>query len=436
MARGKHLSLADRNNIQFGLDKGLTFTQISREFGLDRSCISKEVKHRSDYYKTGTYGAHHNNCSKFNECRIKNLCQFCDKITRGNLNPQCRSCVKCNDKCYDYSPVECELLKKSPHVCNGCMKKKRCRYTKRIYLANYANTNKEKEYKETHKGIYITKEELKLLNDTLSKYVKENGHSVHAVSVNHPDELIRSEKTIYNYINGGLLPNVKRIDLPRAVRYRQRKDNCIEHKVDKACRIGRTLEDFEKFMNGSNHYVEGDTVEGRKGGKCITTLIFKPLPLQLAFIKNHNTSEETIKLIDYLYDTLGRELYMKLFYVLLLDNGSEFSNPKAIEFDENGNRRSYVFYCDAKHSEQKGSCEKNHEEIRKIIPKGTSMDDFTQDDINLVMLDVNSYPRKKLNDITPYNAFSSIYGNDILPKFGITKVSPDDVILKPSLLKK
>ena len=33
-----------------------------------------------------------------------------------------------------------------------------------------------------------------------------------------------------------------------------------------------------------------------------------------------------------LYETLGKELFTTLFPVILTDNGSEFSNPKAIEY--------------------------------------------------------------------------------------------------------
>ena len=435
MARGKHLNLSDRNNIQSCLDKGMSFTQTSNITGLDRSTISKEVKLRKIDYFSGGIGCCHNNCANFTDCRIKNLCTICDKITPTNLNPNCRSCTKCNKLCYNFAKAECDILKKSPHVCNGCSKKRKCRLTKTMYFADVANLNKINNYSESHSGIYATEEEIMLINKVLSKYVKDNGHSIHVVMVNNRDELIRSDKTIYNYVNAGIL-DVRPIDLPRAVRYRPRKDNSLEHKVDKSCRIGRTYIDFIKFMNGSNQYVEGDSVEGKKGGKCLTTLAFKNINLQLAFIKDNNTAKETQKLFDYLYGTLGRKTYLKLFGVILFDNGSEFSNPLSIEFDKDGNRRSYVFYCDPKHSEQKGSCEKNHEEIRKIIPKGTSMDDFTQDDINLVMSHVNSYIRKKLNDISPYDIFSSVFGNDILPKLGITRIPLEDVILKPSLLKK
>lgn len=39
------------------------------------------------------------------------------------------------------------------------------------------------------------------------------------------------------------------------------------------------------------------------------------------------------------------------------------------------------FYCDAGSPYQKGACEVNYELIRRVLPKGDSMDDLTQKDI-------------------------------------------------------
>ena len=79
--------------------------------------------------------------------------------------------------------------------------------------------------------------------------------------------------------------------------------------------------------------------------------------------------------------------------------------------------------------------ENNHELIRRIIPKGYSMDHLTQEDIRVVMSHVNSYARKKLNDQSPYGAFSSRYGFKLINALGIDKIPPNDIILKPSLPK-
>lgn len=85
---------------------------------------------------------------------------------------------------------------------------------------------------------------------------------------------------------------------------------------------------------------------------------------------------------------------------------------------------------------QKGACEVNHELIRRIIPKGTSLDNYTQDDIFLMMDHINSYKRKKLNNRSPYDAFSFYYGEDVLKRLACKPVAAENIILKPRLLKK
>ena len=101
-----------------------------------------------------------------------------------------------------------------------------------------------------------------------------------------------------------------------------------------------------------------------------------------------------------------------------------------------GSRRTRVFYCDPQASYQKGAAENNHALIRRIIPKGASLDDFTQEDITLMMNHINSYGRLNLGDKTPYAVFASLYGEEILRKMGAELISPDKVTLRPSLLKK
>ena len=136
----------------------------------------------------------------------------------------------------------------------------------------------------------------------------------------------------------------------------------------------------------------------------------------------------------------GREHddFEKLCPVILTDNGSEFSNPKAVEFgpDEKSRRRTHIFYCDPSSPYQKGAIEVNHELIRRIVPKGTSFDKYTQEDIFIMMDHINSYKRKKLNNRSPYDAFSFYYGEDVIRKLGCRPVAAENIILKPRLLKK
>jgi len=156
----------------------------------------------------------------------------------------------------------------------------------------------------------------------------------------------------------------------------------------------------------------------------------------LAFLRERNTSQSVIDIFSALRAVLGATGFKRLFPVILTDNGSEFSNPKAIEYGFDGSSRTRIFYCDPSSPHQKGALEVNHEFIRRILPKGSSFDDLTQDDVSLMMDHVNSYKRKKLNDRNPFEAFSFYYGEDFLRQLGCYPVAAENIILKPKLLRK
>lgn len=60
-----------------------------------------------------------------------------------------------------------------------------------------------------------------------------------------------------------------------------------------------------------------------------------------------------------------------MFRAVLTDNGAEFSDEAAIAaLLGEGPGETRLFYCDPWRSDQKGACERNHVEIRKLLPKG------------------------------------------------------------------
>lgn len=306
---------------------------------------------------------------------------------------------------------------------------------KRIYSVVHAQKEYEAIRSESRQGVQLTEEEALRLDSLISPLLMK-GQSLHHICTNHADEIMLNERSLYNYVDDGIFA-ARNIDMPRVVRMGRRKKKKDSFKVDKKCRIGRTYQDFLQFM--TEHpglpIVEMDSVEGRKGGKVLLTLHFTIPQLMLAFVRDANTSQSVIDIFDRLYMELHPDIFDRLFQVLLGDNGSEFSNPSAIEMDLQNNQRTRVFYCDPQAPFQKGAAENNHALIRRIIPKGTSLDRFTQEDITLMMNHVNSYGRANLGDKTPYEVFASLYGEDILRRMGVELIPPDKVTLRPSLLK-
>ena len=387
MNKNRHLNLEERITIEHRLKERESFKSIGRELSKDPTTITKEVKNHIQFKRTGCYGKTFNDCLFRRDCTVRHLCGS----RRCARNCSFCNSYSCSIVCPDYHQYICQRLSKPPYVCNGCEAKRSCTLEKKIYSAAHAQKEYEAVRSESRQGVQLTEEDALRLDSLISPLIMR-GQSLHHICVNHADEVMLNERSLYNYVDNGLF-SARNIDMPRVVRMGKRKRKKDQFKVDKKCRIGRTYQDFLKFMadNPGLPIVEMDSVEGIKGGKVLLTLHFTIPQLMFAFIRDANTSQSVINIFDHLYLMLQPESFCELFQVLLGDNGSEFSNPSAIEKDLQENQRTRVFYCDPQAPFQKGAAENNHALIRRIIPKGHSLDCLTQEDINLMMNHINSY---------------------------------------------
>lgn len=434
MNKNKHLILDERYKIQQGLNNCLSFKAIASSIGKDCTTISKEVRSHLLVVQKGAPYRNFNDCIHRKNCsRYGDSCPSCERHPSRN---KCSVCGSCFRHCSDYIKELFPLLSKPPYVCNGCRNINTCTLEKRCYEASYAQKEYEAVRSESRSGFNLTESELRQLDDMISPLIM-NGQSIHHILANNADRISCCERTAYIYMNNGLF-SARNIDMPRTVRFKPRKQKSVPLKVDKSCRIGRTYDDFKQFHSTypSIPVTELDSVEGIKGGYVLLTIHFVLPKLQLAFLREANTSKSVTDIFHHLYETLGKENYRKLFSLCLADNGSEFSDPLAIEYDCEGNFRTNMFYCDPSAPGQKGSCENNHEFIRRIIPKGTDLSIYTQEQISLMMDHINSYSRSELGDKSPYEMFEFYYGKEILDLLGISKIPSNEIILKPSLLNK
>lgn len=432
MANHKHLTLDDRSTISSMLKEKASFKEIADALDKDPSTISKEIRSHLIFRRVGGMHTNYNACEHRYSCTKHHICKPCQSERKFNL---CRRCSMCNAFCPDFKLQTCEKLSHPPYVCNGCGKRLSCSFEKKIYTAEDA----QKEYlhilSESRSGISLSEEEVHYLDTFITPLIKQQ-QSPHHICVTNLDSIMISERTLYRLIEKRIL-SAMNLDLPRKVRYSARKQT-VHSKVDKACRIGRDYECCLTYIreNPDIPLTQLDSVEGKKGGKVLLTIHFVKAEMMLAFLRQHNDSQSVIDVFNDLYETLHEDNFMRIFKLCLADNGTEFSNPKAIEFDQNGKQRIHLFYCNPSAPYQKGSAERNHEFIRCFIPKGTDFAPFTQDDIQLMMDHINSYSRESLGNKSPYDMFSFLYGEEMLDLLKCHRIPPQEVTLNKSIFGK
>lgn len=428
----KHMTQDNRVLIEKGLDAALSLRKIAQELEKDPSTISKEIKKHRTLHPHNTFNELPNKCVHYSDCKKKHLCA----IRNSSCKKLCRNCHLCNRICPDFvaKSYHCHLLDKAPFVCNGCPKKRHCRLDKYFYRA----TTAFREYKtiliESRTGINISENDLKVLDEQVSPLIRK-GQSPYTILRNHP-EIGLSEKTIYNYIDLGAL-SVKNIDLPKKVAYKVRNVHKTEIE-DPGVLVGRTFKDFQAFLreHPDTPVVEMDTVVGCEGShKVLLTLHFDCCSFMAAFLLDSKEAKRVEAVFDRLEKKISTLEFCLAFPLIITDRGGEFAHPNALECGLDNLIRTSIYYCDPMCSWQKPHCEKNHEYIRKICPKGTSFDAYTQHDIDRMMSHINSAPRESLGGMTPYALAKMMLSESLMKALGLWEVAPDAVCLTPELMK-
>ena len=405
-----HFTLETRTIIENCLNEGMNISQIANELQRNRSNIGKEI----EKHKIITIPSSFNN---FNPCL---------KVTY---------CPTKNFECYKYCKnIEINLCKKlipSPHVCNGCSTKKYCRHVKYYYKAIEANDEYRNSWKNDRTGLHYSELELNVLNNDFKNLVLNNKSIYHSLIVINKRGFDFKLFTIYKQIEKGQL-EIKPSDLPR---HRKQKNDTKKDKTYKNKNIdGHTYEDYETYKekNTNDNEIQLDTVEGIKENNAPVLLTIEIVKINFLFIFkiNSQTADEVKLKLEYLKTILGEELVQNIFKIVLTDNGKEFPLVSLMEALPCSN----IFYCHPYSSYEKGSIENNHELIRRVIPKGISLNPYSQKDFDLLCSHINSLYRESLDGKCPFDLIYKYINKNILDNLNIKKIDDDKVTLTPHLL--
>jgi IS30 family transposase len=258
------------------------------------------------------------------------------------------------------------------------------------------------------------------------------GQSIHHIFQTY--DLPCSERSFYRYVENQSIP-ILSIDLAKKVKYKKRKRK-KEILRGSGFFVGHEYDDFLELPEEDRAVTtEVDTVWGKKGDrKRILSLHRRDLHFQIYLLLQEGTKEEVVRALDWL-EICCEGRFSEFFGLLLMDRGSEFDDIIGMERScEAEGHRCAVYFADPNRPDQKGACEKNHVELRKVLPKGTSiqaMDAFT---LAKICSHVNSSIRKGCGNASPLQMAMLCMPQHLFNNLGLSLIPPEDVVSAPKIL--
>lgn len=298
----------------------------------------------------------------------------------------------------------CPKLLRWPYCCNGCRYRRyHCAHRWRCeYVASSAQEFADEDLVEPRRGVDMDRERFELAVSLIRSDLSR-GLSPQQIAEARAGQVGVSKSTIYRWVEegyGGMGAELRR-KVGYKPRRRERAKRATHHGEERSYQAFLALPEDDRARA-----CEMDTVVGRPtDSQCLLTLMSRACRVQLPLLMASKTKAATVARLDEVERAIGLGAFRGLFGLILTDNGSEFEDAEGIERSctAEGESRCRVYYCDPMQSQQKGACERNHVEIRKLLPKGRgiSFDDLDEVDAWFVGSNVNSEPRPSLMGLSP-----------------------------------
>ncbi len=378
----KRLMIEDRMIIQACVHDHRNISQIASRLGVNKSTISRELKINS-YTKPG-------------------------------------------------NKIPCD--KKKAGMCNRCPIVAYCNREKRFYNFKLAEEKSSNRRSTSRLHTKLSQSSIEAIDEAVKDGVSL-GQSLHHIFVSYNLANHCSERTVRRLCYRGIL-SIKPHELRRYVVYKHAYKKEIKDLQLRDIRvlIGRTFKDYKKVTSAHKNYniVQYDSIIGkREDKKAILTITFPKYSFQFGLLINKGSPSNVVTKIKGIFAKLESEMIKDIFPINLADNGVEFSYFNQIEINEDGEKICSTFFTNPYKATDKAECERLHELVRYFLPKGKSLDSLTQEMIDEMFSNINSYIRKSKGDKTPYDLVRKKFGKEFLDKIGIKRIANKKVRLKP-----
>ncbi|QJS97545.1 IS30 family transposase [Dolosigranulum pigrum] len=219
-------------------------------------------------------------------------------------------------------------------------------------------------------------------------------------------------RTIYHYINADKFEKLTQDHLPREGQTQRRTYHHVK-KRKKVVPPNRLIKHRSESINNREEdgHWEMDCVESGKGHSktCLLTLVERKTRKSIIRKMTSQTQVQVLKQLDELEDSLGTERFKQQFKSITVDNGSEFLDYETLEgtVKSRENKRTHLFYCQPYSSYERGSNEQMHTLLRRFIPKGSDISQWSLNEIKEIENTINDYPRLLFDGLSANEKFEA-----------------------------
>lgn len=186
--------------------------------------------------------------------------------------------------------------------------------------------------------------------------------------------------------------------LPRKQKRRRKRTGRSVHKLRIPQRVSIHDRPMAIDLRSEFGHWEGDSVEGRRSdGGGIHTEIERLTDFYAAIKVDAITGMESLRAQKKIFEGLPGKARKSV----TLNNGRE----NHLRFRLRDELGTQTYFCDPYSSWQRGVNEHHNGLLRRYLPKGTSLRDLTQEELDDMVWEINNRPRKRLEYNTPREEF-------------------------------
>ena len=218
------------------------------------------------------------------------------------------------------------------------------------------------------------------------------------------ESIIVCTKTLYNMLWAGKLP-ITVFDVPHALSHKQhRKWNRKNKRM-----LGRSIDERPAVVDEHEElgHWEADTVVGKRKGKeaVVFTMVERITDHYIAIKIDGRNSNGVSQAMAKLHAQYGDQ-FANVFKTITADNGPEFEN-----FSKAESWGTRVYFAHPYSSWERPRNERHNGMLRDYIPKGESIEQYTDEEILSFADEINSRPRRVLGYHTPEELFEVFLDN-------------------------